>query len=298
MSGPALDAQLSLRVGRGEESFLVEAELALESGVLVLFGPSGAGKSLTLQALAGLVSPQRGWIRVNGDVLLDRERHIDVPAHRRRIGYVPQQQSLLPFCDVAANVAFGLPRQERRPGNPRVQALLEEFRLSDLARARPDSLSGGERQRVALARALAVEPRLLLLDEPFASIDHAARAKLHQVLKATLDHHGTPAVFVTHDPEEAATLGDTVACFERGRTIATGSPAALLPGGQTVLVRGTSAEMVGRVSNGRVQIRIQSAVVEGPASLLNESQGRELELELRVRSSEAARKRSPDEEAE
>ncbi len=287
MSGQALEAQLTIGVGQGEERFVVECELALEQGILVLFGPSGAGKSLTVQALAGLVAPQRGWIRINGDVLLDRERRIDVPTHRRRIGYVPQQNSLLPFCDVAANVAFGLPRSERRRENPRVQALLEEFELSDLARARPDSLSGGERQRVALARALAVHPRLLLLDEPFASIDHTRRAGLHRILKATLAHHGTPAVFVTHDPEEAAQLGDTVVCFERGRTIATGSPAALLAGGQPVRVSAASAELVGRVNQGRVQIRMRSAVVEGPATLLEKVKGREFKLDLRTRTPES-----------
>ena len=287
MSGQALEAQLTIGVGQGEERFVVECELALEQGILVLFGPSGAGKSLTVQALAGLVAPQRGWIRINGDVLLDRERRIDVPTHRRRIGYVPQQNSLLPFCDVAANVAFGLPRSERRRENPRVRALLEEFELSDLARARPDSLSGGERQRVALARALAVHPRLLLLDEPFASIDHTRRAGLHRILKATLAHHGTPAVFVTHDPEEAAQLGDTVVCFERGRTIATGSPAAMLAGGQPVVVSASSAQLVGRVSDGRVQIRMQSAVVEGPASLLDKAESREFKLDLRTRTPES-----------
>ncbi len=287
MSGQALEAQLTIGVGQGEERFVVESELALERGVLVLFGPSGAGKSLTLQALAGLVSPQRGCIRVDGDVLLDRERGIDVPAHRRRMGYVPQQDSLLPFCDVAGNVAFGLARRERRRENPRVLALLEEFGLTSLARARPHSLSGGERQRVALARALAVEPRLLLLDEPFASIDHAGRAALHRILKATLAHHGTPAVFVTHDPEEAATLGDSVVCFERGRTIAAGSPAALLPGGQPVVVSGTSAQLVGRVNDGRVQIRMHSALVEGPATLLEKGGSGELKLDLLTRTPES-----------
>jgi len=287
MSALALEAQLTIRVGQGEASFVVHAELSLERGILVLFGPSGAGKSLTLEALAGLIPAERGWIRVHGQVLLDRERGIEVPVHRRRFGYVPQQHSLLPFCDVATNVAFGLPRRERRRNNPRVQALLEEFGLRPLARARPQSLSGGERQRVALARALAVEPHLLLLDEPFASIDHVGRAALHRILKTTLERHQTPAVFVTHDPEEAATLGDRVVCFERGRTTATGSPEVLLPGAQPIVVRGTPVETCGRMPDGRVRIRIQSAVVEGPAALLEKGEGGELKLELRQRAPES-----------
>lgn len=166
MTDAALEASFVVEVGRGESRFHLEAELALDRGVLVLFGPTGAGKSLALQALGGLVRPLRGRIVLQGEVLFDGARRIHVPAHRRRIGYVPQHNSLFPFADVARNVAFGLPRRERRPDHPLVRALLAEFGLEHLARARPHSLSGGERQKVALARALVVEPRLLLLDEP------------------------------------------------------------------------------------------------------------------------------------
>src|SRR5262245_59214268 len=113
----ALDAKLVVHVGSGQSLFSVDAELSLDRGVLVLFGPSGAGKSLTLQALAGLVTPAEGHIAVAGETLYDAQQRINVPAHRRRIGYVPQDPSLFPFLDVAENVAFGLPRSERRQGS-------------------------------------------------------------------------------------------------------------------------------------------------------------------------------------
>ena len=158
MTAPALEARFALEVGDRSARFRVEAEFALERGVLVFFGPTGAGKSLAIQALAGLVRPVEGRIAVGGEALFDAAAHRWVPAHRRRVGYVPQHHALFPFLDVEGNVAFGLPRRERRRGSARVRALLEELGLAPLARARPSSLSGGERQKVALARALVVEP--------------------------------------------------------------------------------------------------------------------------------------------
>ena len=225
----ALEARLEAAVGEGAGAFRVDAELRLEAGVLVLFGPSGAGKSLTLQALAGLVPVRGGFVRVGGETLFDSARGLDLPAHRRRIGYVPQHHALFPFCDAAANVAFGLPRRERRRDAPRVQALLREVGIAHLAAARPASLSGGERQRVALARALAVEPRLLLLDEPFASIDHDGRAALWLTLREVLARRATPAVLVTHDAGEARRVGQAAVRLEAGRSVASGDPAAVIP---------------------------------------------------------------------
>ena len=228
MSPPALEAALRVEVGDRNGTFAVDAELSLEQGILVLFGPSGAGKSLVLQALGGLVTPTSGRITVKGDVLFDAKNGIDIPAHKRGLGYVPQHHSLFPFCDVMSNVLFGLPRAERDRNDPRVQALLEELGIDHLAGARPDSLSGGERQRVALARALAVRPKLVLLDEPFAAIDYDGRGALRETLTRTLAQHETPAVFITHDPDEARAVGDRLVLFERGRTVRAGTPATIL----------------------------------------------------------------------
>jgi molybdate transport system ATP-binding protein len=268
MSAPALEAVLSLRFRRGEESFDIDAELSLAQGVLVLFGPSGAGKSLTIQALAGLVQPTAGSIRVAGEVLYNGADGVEVPAHRRRLGYVPQHYSLFPFRDVTANVAFGLPWRERTLDNPRVRELLEELGILHLAAAHPGSLSGGERQRVALARALAVRPRLLLLDEPFAAIDQEGRIELRRILRQTLENHDMPAVVVTHDPEEALTLGDQLVLFDRGRTIRSGEPASLLRSGRTVTLSGELETEPERAAEGRSTVRLRGVTLEAPEELL------------------------------
>jgi molybdate transport system ATP-binding protein len=213
MSTRALEAAFTLQA----EQFPLEVSLRLESGVLVLFGPSGSGKTLTLQALAGLRRPRRGHIRLFEQTLLDAEGRVDVPPHRRRIGYVPQHDSLFPFADVQGNVIFGLPRRRRRERQT-IAELMERLGIAHLARSRPHSLSGGERRRVALARALAVEPRLLLLDEPFAGIDRAGREALQTMLLDMLRDRGLPTVIVTHDRDEAMRMGDQLVPYERGRT--------------------------------------------------------------------------------
>lgn len=282
MSAAALEAELCVQVGAGAGRFTVTAELALERGVLVLFGPSGAGKSLTVQALAGLIRPVSGRILVAGEPLYDAARRIFVPPERRRIGYVPQHQSLFPHLTVEENVAFGLPWRARRRRGPRVAALLEELGLARLAGARPASLSGGERQRAALARALCVEPRLLLLDEPFAAIDQPGRAALRRVLREALDRHGTPAVLVTHDPEDALALGDAVVRFEPGRTVERGAPSAVLGRGEEVLLTGVAAGAAEAAGEGRVAITLREGRIEGPAELLQAVEhGQALRLPLR-----------------
>ncbi len=266
---PALEARLAVTVGGGGRAFSLDVELGLEAGVLVIFGPSGAGKTLTLQALAGLLPGVRGQVRVGGEVLLDSARGVAVPAHARRIGYVPQQQALFPFLDVAGNVAFGLPRSVRRSPGAGVGALLDELGLAGLAGARPGLLSGGERQRVALGRALAVEPRLLLLDEPFASIDDEGRAGLQMLLRAVIDRRGVPAVLVTHDPGEAVALGDWLVRVARGKTTAAGEPRALLEPArrEALTITGTRRAPAEAAGPGRARVRLDDVVIEGPEEL-------------------------------
>jgi ABC-type sulfate/molybdate transport systems ATPase subunit len=221
---PAIEARFVLRRGGTGGGFALQVELVLDEGVLILFGPSGAGKTLTLAALGGLERPSEGSMRLRGEVLFDATRNIWVPPHRRGVGYVPQRSSLFPFADVLGNVTFGLPRAKRRRADPSAMALLEALGIARVARAVPNDLSGGERQRVALARALIVEPRLLLLDEPFASIDHPGRAALRRTLRDILERRGTPTVLVTHDPQEALDMGKRLLPIEEGRTGRTVTP--------------------------------------------------------------------------
>ncbi|MBM4358381.1 MAG: ATP-binding cassette domain-containing protein [Deltaproteobacteria bacterium] len=215
----ALEAAFKVSLGTNAERFDLAVDLTLDRGVLVLFGPSGSGKSLCLQALVGAVTASEGFFRLDGEAMFDRERGIALPTHRRRIGYVPQHHALFPFCSARDNVLFGLPREERRRPPAEVSTLMEEVGVGHLADAMPERLSGGERQRVALARALAVSPRLLVLDEPFASIDAEGKRELVGVLRRLLERRAMPVVMVTHDPAEARALATVVVRFARGRTV-------------------------------------------------------------------------------
>jgi molybdate transport system ATP-binding protein len=272
-----LDVTLALVLGEGPGRFTLDVSVQAKGGMTVLFGPSGAGKSLTLQAVAGLVPSVRGHVRVGGRTLLDTAAGVNLPTHERRLGYVPQHHHLFPFCDVAANVAFGLPRAVRRRDHPTVMGLLEEVGLSHLARARPDRLSGGERQRVALARALAVDPELMLLDEPFASIDGESRGALRGLLQALLDRRGIPALFVTHDRQEACVLGHQVVCLDRGQVTRSGAPERVLsqgrrvqrarvsasPGDGTLRLEGLGSEAVGLVPGTEVSVTVSESADSG-----------------------------------
>ncbi len=188
--------------------------LAVESGrFLTLLGPSGCGKSTTLRLIAGLVAPDRGRI------LIDGEDVTAVPTHRRRIGMVFQNLALFPHMSVARNIAFGLRMQgiDGAARDRRVADAIAMVKLDGLAERLPKQLSGGQQQRVALARALVTQPRVLLLDEPFAALDRKLRLEMQGELRELTRRTGTTAVFVTHDQEEALVLSDRIAVMNRGR---------------------------------------------------------------------------------
>jgi molybdate transport system ATP-binding protein len=204
-----------------------ELDVAVDAGpgeCLALAGPSGAGKSTVLRIVAGLLRPERGVVRCDGQVWLDTARGIDVAPERRRCGYVFQDYALFEHLTAWQNVAYGLRRVPRGERRVRAEALLDRFGLLDRSRARPRTLSGGERQRVALARALAVEPRALLLDEPLSALDARTRTRAGRELARVLHDAGVPAILVTHDFAEAAVLGDRVAVIDGGRVVQQGAP--------------------------------------------------------------------------
>jgi len=268
-----LEANFSVEIG----DFSLNVELQLESGVLVLFGPSGAGKSLTVSSLGGLVQPTSGTIVLGGQTIFSSTEEVNLPTRDRGIGYVPQQDSLFPFLNVAENVAFGLPRHRRSPAEPKLTKLLDELELTHLAKADPTSLSGGERRRVAFARALAVEPKLLLLDEPFASLDRAGSRRMRSVLSRVLERHGTPTVLVTHDQSEALALGDQLALFERGRTVDSGTPHNVLAR-QQVVVEG---QVVGSQEEGGLStVRLSEVSVTGPTEQVKPDSSGRMRLQI------------------
>jgi molybdate transport system ATP-binding protein len=206
----------------------LEVELAVDPGeCLALAGPSGAGKTSVLRVAAGLLRPTDGRVEANGETWLDTARGIDLPAERRRCGYVFQDYALFPHLSAWQNVAYplrGLGRRERRS---RALELLERLGLRERAEARPSSLSGGERQRVALARALARRPEVLLLDEPLSALDARSRAGATRELADVLSTTEAPALLVTHDFAEAAQLGDRVGIIDAGRIVQEGTPSEL-----------------------------------------------------------------------
>ncbi|MEO8280801.1 MAG: ABC transporter ATP-binding protein [Ideonella sp.] len=192
--------------------------LALAAGQIgVLIGPSGCGKTSLLRAVAGLERLSAGRVSIDGQILSERAGQIHLPPEARRIGMVFQDYALFPHLDVGENVAFGihhLPGEARRA---RTRQMLELVGLADSARRLPHQLSGGQQQRVALARALAPQPRLMLLDEPFSSLDVDLRERLAHELRAILKAAGTTALFVTHDQLEAFAVGDRIGVMNDGR---------------------------------------------------------------------------------
>jgi molybdate transport system ATP-binding protein len=220
--------RFSVEITKRLPEFTLDVAWSAGDGVAVLFGPSGAGKTLTLQCLAGLIRPDAGRIVVDDRVLFDSAAGVDLPPQHRRVGYVFQGYALFPHLTVGQNVAFGLRDRPRAERQARAAEVIERLGLGGLEHRRPGELSGGQRQRVALGRALAIDPALLLLDEPLSALDAPLRRSLRDELRTILSGWGTAAVLVTHDFTEAYQLADRIVIYEGGRVIQSAPRAELL----------------------------------------------------------------------
>jgi molybdate transport system ATP-binding protein len=209
-----LDIDIRKTMRSAKNSFELATRFSSSSQRIVILGPSGSGKSLMLKAVAGLVTPDAGHIRLGGQTLFDQRAGIDVAPQRRQVGYLFQDYALFPHLNVRQNVAFGLATGWRNPrahgAHAALDYWLDAFDLRAQARQYPDELSGGQRQRTALARALVAQPRALLLDEPFAALDPALRIAMRAELDAVQRRLQVPMVLITHDPDDAAVLGEHV----------------------------------------------------------------------------------------
>jgi molybdate transport system ATP-binding protein len=192
------------------------------SGVTVLFGPSGAGKTTALRCIAGLDRPDGGSISFGDEIWSDVENSQFLAPQKRRVGFVPQDFSLFPHLTVERNVAYGLGGASGGERRARVGEMIEWLGLGGLQSRLPSELSGGQQQRVALARAVAARPRLLLLDEPLASLDMPNRIRLRSELRQLLKQTGIPALLVTHDRDESLALGDEIVVMDHGQLLQQG----------------------------------------------------------------------------
>jgi molybdate transport system permease protein len=213
---------LEVAIEKKVSGFRLAVEFTTDGAPLGLLGPSGSGKTMTLRAIAGLETPDRGRIVLHGRVLFDSGQRIDVPARARRIGLLFQNYALFPHLTVAENVAFGLRHLPDAEIPRRVAQQLAAAHLDSLAERYPATLSGGEQQRVALARALAIEPAALLLDEPFSALDTHLRSALERQLREMLASYSGSTLFVSHNLEEAYRVCEKLVVLAQGSVAAQG----------------------------------------------------------------------------
>jgi len=213
---------LAVDVEKRLGGFSIAARFETASGVTALFGPSGSGKSSLVNMIAGLVTPDRGHIVLADTALFDSKERINVPTHQRRIGYVFQEGRLFPHLTVASNLDYGRRMCGLAPDPAETQRIVEMLDIGNLIDRRPGKLSGGERQRIAIGRALLMRPRLLLLDEPLASLDAARKREILPYLERLRDEAAVPMVYVSHHPGELRRIATSVVRLDGGRVAAMG----------------------------------------------------------------------------
>ena len=236
-----LSVQIHKTLSRNHSPFTLDLAFDTGSGFTILFGASGAGKTTLLDCIAGLITPERGKIRVGERLWFDRDVGLNLPVQSRRIGYVFQDLALFPHLSVEQNLAYGIASVPWEERVNRISHILESFRIPHLRSRKPQQISGGERQRVALARALVTDPSVLLLDEPLSALDAPTKSAIIDDLRVWNAAHGIPILYVTHSRDEVFALGEQVLVMERGRLVAQGTPHEVM----TAPLQETVAQLVG-----------------------------------------------------
>ena len=211
---------LNVDIRKDFGNFKLDVTFTAENGITSLLGASGCGKSMSLKCIAGIEKPDEGRIELDGDVLFDSERGINLPPQQRKVGYLFQSYALFPNMTVRQNILCGLCREhDRQVKEKRLQEMLRLLQLEGLEKHRPSQLSGGQQQRVALARILVSDPHMLLLDEPFSALDYHLRDSLKIELRDLLQDFGREVLMVTHDRNEAYNMSSMIAVMDRGRLL-------------------------------------------------------------------------------
>lgn len=221
-----LDARIHKRLGNGSNAHVIDVNIQAMEDITVLFGPSGAGKTSILRAIAGILVPDEGRIKLGEKIFFDSVAGVNTPMRQREVGYVFQNNLLFPHMTAEQNALYGARGDIQKTARERVSDLFTMMGITKTADRRPHELSGGQEQRVALVRALATDPAIMLLDEPLSSVDAATRTRLTEEIAEIQRQTGIPFLYVTHNKEEAMRLGKNMILIDGGRVTWQGDPAS------------------------------------------------------------------------
>lgn len=272
MTTPNLCVRANLkRADATHPAFHLDVDFSIPQGITILFGPSGVGKSTLLDCIAGLITPDEGRITISDELLFDSASRINIPAQKRRLGYLFQSPALFPHLTAQQNVEYGLATLPVAERTKAALEILKLFRVETLASRKPPRLSGGEAQRVALARALVTNPRALLLDEPLSGLDAELKNSIIADLRAWNAAHQIPILYVTHDREEVDALGEQVIAMDHGKIIRQGIPREVLDAPRKeriALASGFENILEGTIKEVRLDDGIMRVALNGSAATI------------------------------